>query len=212
MTKTNENSYEEWPPKAAHSGHPSVQFSEAIPLPVRCDIFVISSGVVFLWFIHPVVGKVCEVSLKDIKGRSPEIPGGEAFHTSASARNHDPWQILIPNNDNKQVINSGVVWKLRGMLRTWFISDLDLFEYIVYEDKHYCDVTWECHGIWYHLQLNCLFNTLCRQPSKKVLKLCVRVSWHLISPATRLFVQQLVQATIKESIKALHYWPFVRGI
>ena len=27
-----------------------------------------------------------------------------------------------------------------------------------------------------------------------------------------LFVQQFVQANIKENIKALQYWPFVRGI
>ena len=36
-------------------------------------------------------------------------------------------------------------------------------------------------------------------------------SWILKSPATQLFIQQSVYADIKESIKALHYRPFVRG-
>ena len=38
------------------------------------------------------------------------------------------------------------------------------------------------------------------------------MSWHLKSLATWLFVKQLVQPNNKESIKTLHYWPFVRGI
>ena len=38
------------------------------------------------------------------------------------------------------------------------------------------------------------------------------LTWHLKSPATWLFVQQLVPANIKENIEARHYWPFMRGI
>ena len=38
------------------------------------------------------------------------------------------------------------------------------------------------------------------------------VSWHLHPLATQLFVTQLVPANHIENIKALHYWPFVRGI
>ena len=37
-------------------------------------------------------------------------------------------------------------------------------------------------------------------------------SWRLKFKATRLCVQQLIQATIEESRKSLHYWPFLRGI
>ena len=36
--------------------------------------------------------------------------------------------------------------------------------------------------------------------------------WRLKWPASRLFAQTLVQAQIKENIKALRHWPFVRGI
>ena len=36
-----------------------------------------------------------------------------------------------------------------------------------------------------------------------------RTSWRLKSPLTRLFIQQLVQANIKENIKTLHYWPLL---
>ena len=36
--------------------------------------------------------------------------------------------------------------------------------------------------------------------------------WCHKSPATSLFVQQCVQASIKENIKACHHWPFMRGI
>ena len=41
------------------------------------------------------------------------------------------------------------------------------------------------------------------------------VTWvlkYLNSLATQMFVKQLVQDIIKENIKALHYWPFLRGI
>ena len=42
---------------------------------------------------------------------------------------------------------------------------------------------------------------------------CVtRVSWHPKSSATEQFVQQFVQTKIKENIKALFYWPFVRRL
>ena len=37
-------------------------------------------------------------------------------------------------------------------------------------------------------------------------------SWYLKSPASWLFVEQLVQANIKNNIKTLHYCPFVRVI
>ena len=36
-------------------------------------------------------------------------------------------------------------------------------------------------------------------------------SWHLKSPAARLYVQQIGQAENKENIKAPHYWHFVRN-
>ena len=36
--------------------------------------------------------------------------------------------------------------------------------------------------------------------------------WRLASPATGLFVHKFVQTNNKKHIKALHYWPFVRGI
>ena len=38
-----------------------------------------------------------------------------------------------------------------------------------------------------------------------------RASWHLKSPATWLFVWQLVQADNKGSTKEPHYWPWVTG-
>ena len=38
------------------------------------------------------------------------------------------------------------------------------------------------------------------------------VSWLLEPPETRIFVQLLVQASIKWNIKALHYWSFAWGI
>ena len=39
-----------------------------------------------------------------------------------------------------------------------------------------------------------------------------RASWHIKTPATPLFVQQLTLANNKGSIKAVRYWLFVRGI
>ena len=38
------------------------------------------------------------------------------------------------------------------------------------------------------------------------------VRWSLKSPASRLFTQPVIQAQIKENIKALRHWPFVWGI
>ena len=38
------------------------------------------------------------------------------------------------------------------------------------------------------------------------------VSWRLKTPATRLFIQQIVRDSIKDNIKCRHYRPFARGI
>ena len=89
-------------------------------------------------------------------------------------------------------------------------------------------MSFERHGVLSQWQFDCLFNHLVRLTSKTTSKFSITSPlWveyiqqflhmtsnkrHVKSPATRLFIQQFIQAYHKGKIKALHFWFLVRRI
>ena len=65
---------------------------------------------------------------------------------------------------------------------------------------------------WYNLWHNTV--PICRTFSDHLQELSIWYRWllHLKSTGTRRLLEKHVQAIKKEYIKALYYWPFVRGI